>query len=283
MAVASGHTARSGAESKNPVEITLKAASRDPSASLGTTSMIGVRGLKKRIGAQEILRGVDMSVAAGETLVIIGRSGGGKSVLLKNLVGLMQPDAGEIWIDGQNIIGLTERQLAGVRRKVGILFQGGALFDSMTVEENIAFPLREAGERDAQVITQKISEMLEVIELEGQEKKLPVNLSGGMKKRVGLARAIINRPSCILYDEPTAGLDPVVSDSINRLIRRLQERFHVTSVVVTHDMKSAFHIGDHIAYLHEGRIYFYGTPEEIRASSDPLIQDFLLGRAALAE
>ena len=249
----------------------------------GVSPMIAVRGLKKRIGAQEILRGVDMSVATGETLVIIGRSGGGKSVLLKNLIGLMQPNEGQIWIDGQSIIGLGERQLASIRRKVGILFQGGALFDSMTVEENIAFPLREAGERDAGVIEQKIAEMLEVIELEGQQKKMPVNLSGGMKKRVGLARAIINRPSCILYDEPTAGLDPVVSDSINRLIRRLQERYHVTSVVVTHDMKSAFHVGDHIAYLHEGRIYFYGTPAEIQASKDPLIQDFLIGRATVAD
>lgn len=252
-------------------------------STLNSSPMIAVRGLKKRIGAQEILRGVDISVGTGETLVIIGRSGGGKSVLLKNLIGLMRPNDGEIWIDGQNIIGLNERQLAAIRRKVGILFQAGALFDSMTVEENIAFPLREAGERDQRVIETKIKEILEVIELEGQQKKMPVNLSGGMKKRVGLARAIINRPSCILYDEPTAGLDPVVSDSINRLIRRLQERFHVTSVVVTHDMRSAFHVGDHIAYLHEGRIYFYGTPEEIRASSDPLIEDFLVGRARLAD
>jgi len=250
---------------------------------LNSSPMIEVRGLKKRIGSQEILRGVSMSVATGETLVIIGRSGGGKSVLLKNLIGLMQPNEGEICIDGQDIIGLGERQLAGIRRKVGILFQGGALFDSMTVEENIAFPLREAGERDSGVIEQKIAEMLEVIELDGQQKKMPVNLSGGMKKRVGLARAIINRPSCILYDEPTAGLDPVVSDSINRLIRRLQERYGITSIVVTHDMKSAFHVGDHIAYLHEGRIYFYGTPAEIQASTDPIIQDFLIGRATIAD
>ena len=245
--------------------------------------MIAVQGLKKRIGSQEILRGVDISVAAGETLVIIGRSGGGKSVLLKNLIGLMQPNEGEIWIDGQSIIGLGERRLAAIRRKVGILFQGAALFDSMTVEENIAFPLREAGLRDATIIRKKIAEMLDVIELQGQEEKLPVNLSGGMKKRVGLARAIINQPSCILYDEPTAGLDPVVSDSIHRLIRRLQERYHVTSVVVTHDMKSAFHVGDHIAYLHEGRIYFHGTPEELQASPDPIIQDFLIGRSTLAD
>ena len=245
--------------------------------------MVAVLGLTKRIGRQEILRGVDLNVGTGETLAIIGRSGGGKSVLLKHLIGLMRPDQGEIWIDGQNIIGLSERQLAAIRRKVGILFQGSALFDSMTVEENIAFPLREAGERDPKMLRQKIGEMLEVIELEGQEKKMPVNLSGGMKKRVGLARAIINRPACILYDEPTAGLDPVVSDSINHLIRRLQKRFQVTSVVVTHDMKSALHVADQIAYLHQGRVYFLGTPEEIQRSDDPLIQDFLLGRASHSE
>jgi len=244
--------------------------------------MIAVRDLIKQIGHQEILRGINLTVAKGETLVIIGRSGGGKSVLLKHLIGLMQPDAGEIWIDGQSIIGLGERKLAAIRQKVGILFQSGALFDSMTVEENIAFPLREAGERDPDVIRQKVSEMLEVMEMEGQEKKMPVNLSGGMKKRIGLARSIIRQPSCILYDEPTSGLDPVVSDSINRLIRRLQERLHVTSIVVTHDMKSAFHLADHIAYLHEGRIYFYGTREELQLSSDPLLQDFLLGRSEIS-
>src|SRR5437764_12893758 len=241
--------------------------------------MLEVRGLLTSNGQEEILRGVDLKITKGETLVIIGRSGGGKSVLLKHLIGLMQPDAGAVWIDGENIIGLSERQLAPIRLKVGILFQGGALFDSMTVEENIAFPLHEAGERDPRNIASKVREMLEVIELEGEEKKMPVNLSGGMKKRVGLARSIIRRPSCVLYDEPTAGLDPVVSDSINRLIRRLQKRFGVTSIVVTHDMKSAFHIADHIAYLHEGRIYFYGTPQELEVSDDPLIQDFMLRRS----
>src|ERR1700704_1386748 len=229
-------------------------------------SMIAVHGLVKKIGEQEILRGVDLDVARGETLAIIGRSGGGKSVLLKHLIGLMLPDSGEIWIEGQNIIGLSERKLAVIRRKVGILFQGGALFDSMTVEENIAFPLREAGERDPKAIREKVNEMLEVMEMEGQQKKMPVNLSGGMKKRVGLARSIIRQPTCILYDEPTSGLDPIVSDSINRLIARLQRKLGVTSIVVTHDMKSAFHIADHIAYLHEGRIYFYGTPQELEVS-----------------
>jgi phospholipid/cholesterol/gamma-HCH transport system ATP-binding protein len=243
------------------------------------SAMVTVRGLVKRVGAQEILRGVDLDVGHGETLAIIGRSGGGKSVLLKHLVGLMRPNAGEIWIEGQDITKLKERQLAIIRQKVGILFQGAALFDSLSVAENIAFPLREAGEHDPKSIGEKVRQMLEVMELEGEESKMPVNLSGGMKKRVGLARAIVRRPSCILYDEPTSGLDPVVSDSINRLIRRLQERFHVTSLVVTHDMKSAFHVADHIAYLHDGRIYFNGTPQELQRSNDPLLQDFLLGRS----
>jgi phospholipid/cholesterol/gamma-HCH transport system ATP-binding protein len=248
-------------------------------SSLINSSMIAVRNLTKQLAQQEILRGVDLDVDPGETLAIIGRSGGGKSVLLKHLVGLMRPDTGEVWVEGQDIIGMSERDLAAIRQKVGILFQGAALFDSMTVEENIAFPLREAGERDPKSIREKVRQMLEVMELEGQEEKMPVNLSGGMKKRVGLARAIVRQPSCILYDEPTSGLDPIVSDSINRLIRRLQERFRVTSIVVTHDLKSAFHVADRIAYLHDGRIYFHGTSDELQRSSDPILQDFLLGRS----
>src|SRR6058998_1355984 len=244
-----------------------------------SSPMIAVSSLAKKIGQQEILRGVDLEVPTGDTLAIIGRSGGGKSVLLKHIVGLMEPDAGEIWIESQNIVGMNERELGAIRKKVGILFQSGALFDSMTVEENIAFPLREAGERDPKVLHAKVEEMLEVIEMEGQKDKMPESLSGGMKKRVGLARSIIRRPSCVLYDEPTSGLDPVVADSINRLIRRLQQRFHVTSVVVTHDMKSAFDVANHIAYLHEGRIYFNGTANQLQQSTDPLIQDFLLGRS----
>src|SRR5215468_5869720 len=249
------------------------------SARGNSSPMIAVRSLAKKIEQQEILRGVDLQVKTGETLVIIGRSGGGKTVLLKHIVGLMEPDAGEIWIQGQNIIGLDEQQLGEIRKKVGILFQSGALFDSMTVEDNIAFPLREAGERDPEVLHAKVVEMLEVMEMEGQEEKMPESLSGGMRKRVGLARAIIRRPSCVLYDEPTAGLDPMVADSINRVIRRLQTHFGITSLVVTHDMKSAFDVADRIAYLHEGRVYFHGTSSDLQKSPDRLIQDFLLGRS----
>ncbi|MBV9007803.1 MAG: ATP-binding cassette domain-containing protein [Verrucomicrobia bacterium] len=241
--------------------------------------MIAVHDLRKAIDGQEILRGVNLEVATGETLVIIGRSGGGKSVLLKNLIGLMKPDSGEICVEGKDITGLSERRLRSIREKVGILFQSGALFDSMNVEDNIAFPLREAGMRDAKTLQTRVNEVLEVVELEGQNTKMPESLSGGMRKRVGLARAIIRRPNCVLYDEPTSGLDPVVSDSINRLIRRLQSRFGMTSVVVTHDMRSAMEVGDHIAYLHEGRIYFHGTPAELERCDDPIIQDFLIGRS----
>src|SRR5438874_3237378 len=253
--------------------------SLNPQPKTNNSSMIAVRDLRKAIGDEDIWRGLDLDVAVGETLAVLGRSGGGKSVLLKQLIGLIQPNAGEIWIEGRNIIGLSERKLGAIRQKVGILFQGAALFDSMTVAENVAFPLREAGERSPKVLRERVREMLEVVELEGQEGKMPESLSGGMKKRVGLARSIIRRPKCVLYDEPTSGLDPVVSDSINRLIRRLQERFGITSVVVTHDMKSAFDVANRVAYLHEGRIYFYGTPIQFQQTTDPLLQDFLLGRS----
>jgi len=242
-------------------------------------SMLSVAGLTKQIDSQQILRGIDLQVASGETLVIIGRSGSGKSVLLKHLIGLMLPTSGEVFIEGRQIVGLTERQLLPIRKTVGMMFQGCALFDAMTVEENVAFPLREAGERDPEVIRAKVAEALDVVDLTGHEQKLPVNLSGGMKKRVALARVVITRPHCVLYDEPTAGLDPVVSDSINHLIRRMQKRFGVTSIVVTHDMKCAGHVADKVAFLHEGAIYFYGAFADLLCSPDPLIQDFIQGRS----
>ncbi len=241
--------------------------------------MIAVRDLQKTLGTQQVLRGVDLEVETGGTCVVIGRSGSGKSVLLKHFIGLLQPTSGEVWVEGEEITRLRERQLGNIRKKVGMLFQGGALFDSMNVEENIAFPLREAGMKNPQEISERVAEALAMVDLAGEQKKMPEDLSGGMRKRAALARTIASRPACILYDEPTTGLDPIASDSINHLIRRLQKKLAVTSIVVTHDMKTAFHTADQIAFLHEGRIYFDGTAEALRASQDLVITDFIEGRS----
>lgn len=241
--------------------------------------MIEVIDLHKTLGEQPVLCGINLKITQGNTHVILGRSGSGKSVLLKHLVGLFQPDSGRVLIDGEDIAGLRERQLGPIRKKVGILFQSGALFDSMNVGENIAFPLRESGLKDEALIQFKVAEALEMVDLAGEEKKAPDKLSGGMRKRVGLARTIVSRPACLLYDEPTTGLDPIATDSINHLIRRLQKKLHATSIVVTHDMKTAFHTADRIAFLHEGRIYFEGTTQELRASKDPVLLDFVEGRS----
>jgi phospholipid/cholesterol/gamma-HCH transport system ATP-binding protein len=241
--------------------------------------MISVRNLTKTLGTQEVLRGVDLEIQNGETCVIMGRSGCGKSVLIKHFIGLLKPTAGEVWVDGEEITKLEERQLGSLRKKIGMLFQSAALFDSMTVEENIAFPLRESGVRNPVEIRDRVAEALEMVDLAGEQEKMPENLSGGMRKRVGLARTIVSRPACVLYDEPTTGLDPMASDSINHLIRRLQKRLSMTSVVVTHDMKTAFHTADHIAFLHEGRISFYGLPSELRASRDRAIVNFVEGHS----
>lgn len=213
-------------------------------------------------------------------MVVLGRSGEGKSVFLKHLIGLMTPDEGSIRVDGEEIVGISERRLLkSVRRKVGVLFQDGALFDSMTVAENVAFPLRERGIRDVSVLLEKVEKALSVVELDAHMEKMPINISGGMRKRVALARAIIAQPECILYDEPTAGLDPVVADSIDHLILRLQRELKVTSVVVTHDMKSVFKVATRVAYLRDGTIYFLGTPEELREHPDPKIRNFIEGRS----
>ena len=241
--------------------------------------MITVRNLVKTLGAQEVLRGIDLEVQTGETCVVMGRSGGGKSVLIKHFIGLLKPTSGEVWVDGEEITKLEERKLGRLRKKIGMLFQSGALFDSMNVEENIAFPLREAGVKNPREISERVAEALEMVDLAGEQKKMPENLSGGMRKRVGLARTIVSRPACVLYDEPTTGLDPIASDSINHLIRRLQKRLSVTSVVVTHDLKTAFHTGDRIAFLHEGRIYFHGLPKELRTSQDQTLVNFVEGHS----
>ena len=240
---------------------------------------IAVDNLVQTIGGQEILRGFSLKVYEGETLVLLGRSGGGKSVFLRHLIGLMKPVSGQILYEGKDIAGLEERELAPIRRSMGMLFQNGALFDSMNVGDNVAFPLREHGVTDEALIARKVEEALDMVDLAGQQQKMPVNLSGGMRKRVALARALISEPRCMLYDEPTAGLDPIVADSIDVLIRRLQRKLGVTSIVVTHDMKSAFAIADHVALLHQGQCYFYGTCDQLRESTDPIIRDFVEGRS----
>lgn len=250
-----------------------------PKATPSGDVFIAVRGVRKAIGTQKILRGVDLTIRRGETMVVVGRSGEGKSVLLKHLIGLMEPDEGSICVDGDEIVGMKERLMGPIRRKMGVLFQDGALFDSMNVAENVAFPLVESGIRKRSKLLEKVTKALAMVDLDQHMDKMPINISGGMRKRVALARAIVTKPQAILYDEPTSGLDPVVSDSINRLIRRLQKRLGVTSIVVTHDMNSVYHIADRVAYLRNGAIFFLGTPEELRNSEDSSVQGFIHGRS----
>lgn len=239
--------------------------------------MIETRQLRKSFGAQRVLDGVDLRIETGEAVVIIGRSGGGKSILLKHLIGLLQPDEGEVLVDGEPISRMSERRLLDVRRRFGMLFQSAALFDSLNVKENVAFALRRAGRLTGAEIARKVAAALEVVDLPGTEAKMPAELSGGMRKRVGLARAIVYEPAFILYDEPTTGLDPIVADSIDRLIQRVSERLKATSIAVTHDMRSACRIGRRIVLLHEGRVYFSGTPEETMGSADPVVSRFVNG------
>jgi phospholipid/cholesterol/gamma-HCH transport system ATP-binding protein len=245
------------------------------------SNFIELRGLQKTLGWQHILRGVDLDVHRGETLVIVGPSGEGKTVLMKHVIGLMRPDAGTVIVDGVHVEKLRERDLTAIRQKVSMMFQNAALFDSMTVAENIAFPLIESGVRDRKEIRDRVQEALEVVDLSEHGNKLPVNLSGGMRKRAGIARAIVGRSQCILYDEPTASLDPLVSDVIDQMILRLQKRYHITSLVVTHDMKSTFKIANRVAMLKRGVIRFLGTPDELRNCPDQEVQDFIQGRSGI--
>jgi phospholipid/cholesterol/gamma-HCH transport system ATP-binding protein len=239
--------------------------------------MIEVSELRKSFGSQAVLDGVEFSIEKGESIVIIGRSGGGKSVLLKHIIGLLMPDSGHVRVEGQDISSMNERELLKVRSKFGMLFQGAALFDSMTVAENVGFAFRNRQGLEASEIRRRVTEALEMVDLRGIESKRPSELSGGMKKRVGLARAIVYQPEIVLYDEPTTGLDPIVADSIDQLIIRVRDRLHVTSVVVTHDMRSARRVGNRILLLHEGQIYASGTPEEMFASRDPVVRQFVEG------
>lgn len=234
-------------------------------------------GLSKSFGAKEVLRGVDLDVREGETCVVLGGSGSGKSVLIRHAVGLHRPDDGEVWVDGTEISSLDEEELLETRKKVGMLFQAGALFDSMTVRENVGFALEEHTTWDDDTVLSRILEVLKLVELDNVLDLMPADLSGGMRKRVALARAIALAPRAILYDEPTTGLDPITANTINHLIRSLQAKLGVTSIVVTHDILSAFAVGDRIAFLQDGKILFHGTVDEAKSAPVPLLRNFLQG------
>lgn len=238
--------------------------------------MIEIKNLYKNFGEKKVLRGVDLTINEGETLVIVGRSGCGKSVMLKHIVGLLNPDDGTVIVEGKNIHSLSEKELYEIRLNFGFLFQGAALFDSMTVEENVSLPLVESKNNFThEEMKTAVAEKLEMVGLPGIEKLKPSELSGGMRKRVGLARALITNPKYILYDEPTTGLDPIMSDSIDELIKDLADRLRVTSVVVTHDMFSVKNVADRVAMMHEGKVYFTGKPEELLNSADQTIYEFI--------
>ncbi len=237
----------------------------------------------KAFGTNQVLRGFSLEVRDGETLAVVGQSGVGKSVALKHVVGLLKPDKGEIWVDGQQVEKLSQEELYEVRRNVGYVFQFAALFDSLTIGENLGLGLRRIKGMTDEKIRTRVRECLSLVELEGFEDRYPAQLSGGQRKRAGLARAIATEPKYLLYDEPTTGLDPVTTTVIDRLIIRTREELKVTSVVITHDMDSAYRVADRIGMLYEGVIRFMGTPDEIQACTDPVVRGFIEGKPELLE
>ena len=238
--------------------------------------MIEINNLHKSFGNNNVLRGINLNIGTGETIVIIGKSGCGKSVLIKHIVGLLIPDSGTVKVEDQIINELELKDLYKLRRKFGFLFQGAALFDSMTVEENISLPLVDSANGYTNTeINSLVEKMLEMVELPGTQKLKPAELSGGMKKRVALARALITNPDYILYDEPTTGLDPIMADSIDKLIKDLTDKLNVTSIVVTHDMYSVKNVANKVAMMHDGKIYFIGSQEQLINSDDPIIREFI--------
>jgi phospholipid/cholesterol/gamma-HCH transport system ATP-binding protein len=241
--------------------------------------MIEIKGLKKRFGSKVVLDGVDLNVESGKITVIIGRSGEGKSVLLKHIIGLLKPDSGSILLDGTDITALNEKEFNSVLRRFGMLFQGAALFDSMTVAGNVGFALREHTAMKEADVMKIVSEKLRRVGLSGVENMMPADLSGGMKKRVGLARAIVMDPEIVLFDEPTTGLDPIMSDSVADLMLDTQRDLKTTYFVITHDMRLTYKIADKVAMLHEGRVIAQGSPDEIKANPDPMLRQFIEGRA----
>lgn len=242
-----------------------------------TAPAVELRDVHKAFGPKQVLRGVDLRVPVGQTLTLLGGSGSGKSVCLKHMIGLLRPDAGSVRVGSVEIGPLGERELVAVRKRFGMLFQTGALFDSLTVFENIAYPLREHLDLSEAELGQRVAECLEAVALPGIEGLLPDALSGGMRKRVGLARAVALRPEIVLYDEPTTGLDPVNAHRIGELILDLKRRLGVTSVVVTHDLEICFAVSDRVAFLHEGRVVEEGSPTQIRSASRPELRTFLEG------
>jgi phospholipid/cholesterol/gamma-HCH transport system ATP-binding protein len=244
---------------------------------------IVLHGVSKAFGSKVVLEDVSLEAREGETLAVIGTSGVGKSVLLKSIVSLLRPDRGQVTVDGEVVTALSHAGLYDLRRRVGYVFQFAALFDSMTVEANLAMALRRMPGVEEEERRHRMDEALRLVELEGFGPRMPGELSGGQRKRVGLARAVVTHPKYLLYDEPTTGLDPVTTAVIDRLILRMDEQLGVTSVVVTHDMTSAYRVADRIAMLYEGRIRFMGTPDEIRATDDPIVRGFIEGRPELMQ
>ena len=237
--------------------------------------IIGIKNVYKAFDTKEVHNGVNLSIKRGENITVLGGSGSGKSVLLKEITGLLKPDSGEVIVEGENIVPLDERDLVNVRKKIGMLFQGAALFDSLTVEENIAYPLRENANFPENEIKEIVARNLELVGLPDIEDKMPSDLSGGMKKRVGLARAMAMNPKILLYDEPTTGLDPPNITRIIHLIRNMQEQFGITGVIITHDVQSAFEISDRIAFLYHGKIVFTGTVDEAKNTDVEILSDFI--------
>jgi phospholipid/cholesterol/gamma-HCH transport system ATP-binding protein len=247
------------------------------------THFIRYEGIVKSFGAKEVLRGVDLEVDAGETVVVLGGSGSGKSVLIKHTIGLLRPDAGRVYVEGEEITHLSEDDMQRVRMKVAMLFQAGAIFDSMNVAENVAYGLREHSRMSEAEIAARVAEVLGQVEMPGVERLMPSELSGGMRKRVALARAIALHPRAILYDEPTTGLDPLTAQAINALIRNLQKALNVTSIVVTHDILSARVVADRIAWLDEGRMAFTGTLEEAMREGPERLKQFLVAGGGVGD
>ncbi|WP_457571759.1 ABC transporter ATP-binding protein [Desulfovulcanus sp.] len=241
--------------------------------------IIELKGVHKSFGPQHVLRGLDLALPRDQVNVIIGRSGGGKSVLLKHIIGLLKPEKGQVFIEGQDIVPMKEKDLAKVRRKFGMLFQAAALFDSLTVAENVAFPLIEHTKKSKAEIMDIVEDKLAKVGLKGMGYKMPSELSGGMRKRVGLARALALDPKIVLFDEPTSGLDPVMSAAINQLIVQTRDEFGATCVVISHDIKAAMTTADEIFMLYEGKIIAHGTPEVIKEWDDPVVQQFIQGKA----